>query len=559
MAKKLRKKIEESSVLENIRVIKSCVEDLGYNPKLFQVAQEPIESVRQYLDITAEETVLFCCVFVIMINNSPPELTDIAESMQLDVMSFLPHMHLFDNLIKKGYVEKRKVRRRSSEDSLKNKVYSINNELIECIIKQQPRPETRNEDDNGSLEVLQDIFILIGQCSDYDISQYELIHESSALFNDHKDLPVISEILSIGLTIQQKIIYSYVLWRSITGRTADLDTPCEAVCKNTAERMRIVNDFISGESPLIKGGWLEITEGKFNNDIEGTLTEKSLDLLKTENITVKESKGKKIITKKPEEIFKKELFFNSDEEKQWNRIHDLLLDNNFKPIQERLNEKGMLSGLTILFHGEPGTGKTESVLQLARETGREIMKIDASMTKSMWFGESEKFMKRIFTNYEELRQNSPVTPILFFNEADAILNKRKTDMSSNVAQTENALQNILLEGLENFKGIFIATTNLIQNLDNAFDRRFIYKMKFSIPSIETSTKIWQKAFPNLTNDECQKFASQFHFSGGQIDNIARKCEIEYLLNGEFPSTEIMEEFCLKEILIHTKTANRIGF
>jgi SpoVK/Ycf46/Vps4 family AAA+-type ATPase len=132
-------------------------------------------------------------------------------------------------------------------------------------------------------------------------------------------------------------------------------------------------------------------------------------------------------------------------------------------------------------------------------------------------------------------------------------------MSSNVAQTENALQNILLEGLENFKGIFIATTNLIQNLDDAFDRRFIYKMKFSIPDLETSVKIWRKAFPYLSKEDCVRLASTFQFSGGQIDNIARKCEIEYLLSGEMVNLEMMEEFCEKEILIQAKRTNRIGF
>lgn len=63
-------------------------------------------------------------------------------------------------------------------------------------------------------------------------------------------------------------------------------------------------------------------------------------------------------------------------------------------------------------------------------------------------------------------------PILFFNEADGVINKRKDSSSSNTAQTENEIQNIILQEMEDFKGILMATTNLIDNIDNAFDRRF---------------------------------------------------------------------------------------
>ncbi len=197
-------------------------------------------------------------------------------------------------------------------------------------------------------------------------------------------------------------------------------------------------------------------------------------------------------------------------------------------------------------------------MQLAKLTGREIMKIDVAMTKSMWFGESEKIMKRIFNNYEQLRQKSSITPILFFNEADAILGKRKVNSDSNVAQTENAIQNILLEALENFKGIFIATTNLIQNLDTAFDRRFIYKMCFMPPSIETGAQIWKQNLPFLTEENCMNLAESFQFSGGQIDNVVRKCEIERILSGRQANAQEVFAFCEREELLKNN-GSRIGF
>jgi hypothetical protein len=559
MAKKANKNTPEPTILENIRKIENELKGVGFSPKLFEVAREQINAVCNYLEVTSEETVLFSLIFAHMVNESPPEVSDIAKYMNIDVISFLPHMHLFENLIKKGYIERRRTRKRSSDDTFRNKIYLIDSELMECIIHQKPRPASMNKENVGSLEILQEIFLLIGQCGDYQISQFELIQDCTTLLHNNRELPVIKEILSMDLGIQHRIVFCYIIWKAIISQDADLDDPCDAVTKSTSEKIRMLNEFASGENPLTKGDWIAIKEGRFNNELEANLTDRSIELLKQENIVVKMAKMKKIATRKPDDIHKKELFFNPEEANQWWRIHSLLQESNFKPIQERLNEKGMSSGFTILFHGDPGTGKTESVLQLARESGREIMQVDSSMTKSMWFGESEKFMKRIFTNYEELRKNAFLSPILFFNEADAILNKRKTDMSSNVAQTENALQNILLEGLENFKGIFIATTNLIQNLDEAFDRRFIYKMRFSLPNLETSVKIWQKAFPHLTEKQCNHMASKFHFSGGQITNIVRKCEIEYLLNGKIATIDLMEEFCEKEILIQPKNTVKIGF
>src|SRR5690606_22400642 len=111
-------------------------------------------------------------------------------------------------------------------------------------------------------------------------------------------------------------------------------------------------------------------------------------------------------------------------------------------------------------------------------------------------------------------KNCLLKPILLFNEADAIIGKRKEIGSSNVDQTENTIQNILLEELEGFDGIFLATTNLVKNLDAAFDRRFLFKIEFHKPETSIKAKIWNSKMPVLTEDECKMLASRFDFSGG---------------------------------------------
>jgi SpoVK/Ycf46/Vps4 family AAA+-type ATPase len=218
----------------------------------------------------------------------------------------------------------------------------------------------------------------------------------------------------------------------------------------------------------------------------------------------------------------------------------------------------MRTGFACLFSGPPGTGKTETVYQIARETGRDIMVVDIAQTKSMWFGESEKIIKEVFTRYRDFAEDAEVTPILFINEADAIIGRRKDVSSSSVAQTENAIQNIILQELENLKGILIATTNMTENLDKAFDRRFLYKIEFKKPDIAIRQTIWQSLIPGLSSENARELASRFDFSGGQIENIARKRTVEFVLSGAEPTLGKLIGFCQDEMMTKD-TGKRIGF
>ncbi|MCB0513242.1 MAG: ATP-binding protein, partial [Bacteroidetes bacterium] len=238
-------------------------------------------------------------------------------------------------------------------------------------------------------------------------------------------------------------------------------------------------------------------------------------------------------------------------------LQNLLQEDKYHETQTRLTNKGLPKGIAILLHGVPGTGKTEIVKQLAKTTNREIMKVEISQSKSMWFGESEKIIKRIFTDYRAYAKESKLTPILLFNEADAIISKRKENSNSGVAQTENAIQNIILEELENFEGILMATTNLANNMDAAFERRFLFKIPFKKPTKEVRAKIWKSKLPHLEAECCQILAEKFDFSGGQIDNIIRKSEIQEIVHGSVTNFEQIQSFCKEEFII-TKTT-KIGF
>ena len=239
-----------------------------------------------------------------------------------------------------------------------------------------------------------------------------------------------------------------------------------------------------------------------------------------------------------------------------------LENNNLLAMQKRLEDKALPKGIAVLFYGAAGTGKTESVYQIAKATKRKIYHVDISETKSMWFGESEKLIKKVFTNYKNLcktcERHHENTPILLFNEADAIISKRKSVDSGNVAQTENAIQNIILEQMENLDGIMIATTNLCENMDKAFERRFLFKIKFEKPGLTERILIWKDKLSILSDEEAEKIARKYDFTGGEIDNIVRKCEIDEIITGIVPEINKIDELCKHERLA-TQENHIMGF
>lgn len=261
---------------------------------------------------------------------------------------------------------------------------------------------------------------------------------------------------------------------------------------------------------------------------------------------------------------KKELFFNSDEQKQIDLLTAALGIERMKDIRKALEAKGQRKGFACLFYGAPGTGKTETVNQIAIATGRDIMAVDVSSIRDRYYGETEKNIQAVFSSYRKVCETSVATPILLFNEADAIFAKRLTNVGDTCDQTENTIQNIILQEMEKFDGILIATTNLSSNLDSAFERRFLYKIEFAKPTVEARTAIWKSILPGLTDNQASDLAGSYDFSGGQIENIARKEAIDAVLYGrplESVDMKSVREACDNEKIGRTEKRERgkIGY
>ena len=258
------------------------------------------------------------------------------------------------------------------------------------------------------------------------------------------------------------------------------------------------------------------------------------------------------------DIPQKELYFGELDGEQILTMASLLHPEKYRQYINLLSQKGISGTAGILLMGPPGTGKTEIVRQIARFFGYDMLVADISKLEGEWWGESEKNYRELFRSCNYLAAVSEVPPILFFNEADAILSSRVA-VRTNADKLSNTIQNILLDELEKFTGIFIATTNLSSNLDQAFERRFSIKILLSYPEPEVSAKIWTAKISELTLEQALHLARQFRFSGGQIDNICRRCILYQIIHEEFPSLKTIEEFCRHEQLDRNDRVRVQGF
>lgn len=247
----------------------------------------------------------------------------------------------------------------------------------------------------------------------------------------------------------------------------------------------------------------------------------------------------------PDQISPVKLLFDTEMERQVKDVETLVMPKFYNQYIATLKPSARMKGITVLMHGSPGTGKTELALQLARKSNRTLFRIDVSQILSKWVGDSEKNLRARFREYRRYVKKVDPSPILFLNECDQLLGKRIA-ITQSVDQMRNSMQNMLLEELETFEGILIATTNMTQNLDDAFERRFLYKLRFNPASPSMLAKLWKSAIPRLSEAQCQTLSSRYPFSPGEMQNIATKLQLRRLLNPKAKYFDTVLELCKEE-------------
>ena len=501
--------------------------------------------------ITERQAVLFS----VSLQRGPyrVDFSDFASHFDLSRIKVLSLASDIDALVCKRLLRYRDAKDRDSFD--------IPNEVVNALKRNEAyvKPNSTGLD---CFELLDEIDHLFDDLDNNSINPQSLTVSIRELMADNPNIDFVQKFNSLG--IKKSDNWLLLMW--MCNRVVNHDDndfrlgeieelyPTRGEYSNARAKLR------SGENVLMTNNLVEhkVVDGMADNNRMGITDHAKALLLSEFKINNCEENVSNLI--KAESLQAKQLFYNEGMDKQVDEITSLLSPTKYNKIIERMRKKGFRQGFTCLFYGAAGTGKTETVYQLARATGRDIMLVDVPQIKSKWVGDSEKNIKAVFDRYREAIKHSKQAPILLFNEADAIFGVRKNEAQNAVDKMENTVQNIILQEMEQLEGILIATTNLEQNLDSAFERRFLYKLKFERPSSKVRAKIWQSMLAEITKTDALALADQFELSGGQIENVARKFTINDILFGckKGQVLKVLKDYCKNETLSRNSVA-RVGF
>ncbi len=340
----------------------------------------------------------------------------------------------------------------------------------------------------------------------------------------------------------------------------DIDKLIKEIYSEIHDRVKYKRKIKENSCELFKNEIVRFSDEMFSFLNYIKLSEHAMDVLLGgyQDSIKKEFRPKMGILIHPEKIETEQLFYNDSEFEQIETLSNALEEDNYKNLMTRLKDNGMKPGFTVLLYGYPGTGKTSSVKQVAKASGRSIFMVEIQKIQSKWVGESEKNLAKVFEEYKQAKRSFDKTPILLFNEADAILGKR-INVNSSVDKSFNTLQNILLQELEEFEGIFMATTNLADQLDSAFDRRLLYKIDFKKPAEPVRKKILSNVFKDISSKTIDVITEQFSLTGGQIANIKKKLLVKSVLDTNLDQESYLTTLCNEEFILSKSGRSTIGF
>ena len=543
------KKQKEMTLLQAIGHVVELAEDSKLSKEFMKKAKPEIQLLAKSYGITERQAVLFC----VCMEKGPRRVDydDLASYLNLNKIGVLSYASDIDALVRRRLLRYRDAKDEDDFDIPAVVIrYLKHNEVYQL-------PKRTGLDCSELFELLDMWF---EDLDDNAISPKELSEELASLYKDNPQICFVRHLKEFYLRDDDQLLVTFFCHCLVNKDDDDIrPAQIENLFGSKNEFCKAKSELRTGEHKLMQKKLIEHRcEDGIADNTRYKLTESAKRTLLAEmNIDASAEKLADVIDSKT--LGEKQLFFPKDIQRQMEELGRFLQPENFQKIQERMKDKGFRNGFACLFYGSPGTGKTEIVYQLARQTGRNIMVVDVPRIKSKWVGESEKNIKALFDRYREQVKRASLTPILLFNEADAIIGIRKNGAQSAVDKMENSIQNIILQEMEQLDGIMIATTNLQQNMDKAFERRFLYKIKFDKPTEEARASIWRSMIPDLSDLDIHTLASKYDFSGGQIENIARHYAIDTILHGQ--SDDILSmliHHCDNE-RIDEKDMRKIGF
>lgn len=520
----------QKSILECFEHIVELAEDSNLDSDFFDTASTHIKYAARKLNLTPMQVVLLS-IFVDRSEDSRIMISEIAKYAGCRTTRILRLSDDIDVLESNHYI-----RASRSRNSLS---YRVPGEVLDALRKNQPYvhvtepvPDTQAFFDRFDQ--------LMNEKDDDELTNESLMRQTMELLHEIHDTEFAKRLGNYNLDNEMLLLFIFMAHLYVENSDDHIMFHnIDDIYDNEKIPSYIKSGFRNRSLPLFRYKLIEnVNEDGMARSDAFKLTDMAKEELLCElnlNNVGKSDKG--LI--KADTLAEKSLIYNASERDQITELSSILSESRFNEVQTRLRSTGMRPGFCCIFYGAPGTGKTETVYQIARQTGRDIMRVDVDKIKSCWVGESEKNIKTLFDRYRSICKNSKLAPILLFNEADAVLGVRMEGAARAVDKMENSIQNIILQEMETLEGIMIATTNLTTNLDKAFERRFLYKIRFDKPTLESRAKIWQTMLPALAEPDARTLATRFDLSGGEIENIVRKHTVKAILSVK-DTTDIQE-------------------
>jgi len=246
-----------------------------------------------------------------------------------------------------------------------------------------------------------------------------------------------------------------------------------------------------------------------------------------------------------QDIEEKPLFYNKEDRMAYSTIAGIASGDNCEMVLEDLKKYKLRTSLGILLYGAPGCGKTEMARQVARSSHKDLYCMSIEKNRKSYVGEEENTVADIFRNMGYMSALSGRGAILFIDEADAFFAPRVSVGRSNDVYV-NSVQNILLQAIERYDGLFIAASNTTSNIDTAFDSRIAMKFEIHRPDSDTRRAILSSKASFLGEDAIETIATGYELTGRQIDNVLIQVIMLSRVRGALPSLDEIREMCQSE-------------
>ena len=552
-----RGNVELSELADSLNTVYRTVDENGLGEGVPEKLEREIKVISEVFGISRNAAFLLPCIVERSLGNGC-DADDLSDFVGCSNIEFLGYFGCLDEMEGHGVIS-------HSNRGGGREFYYVTREAGETIEKGvpfKPFPMTGLSAD----EFFTRFRIFISDLKNDNIGPERLLELMSKLVRENQQLLFCRRVLESGLledippTEQRIFFYLCHRWVSFSDESTAIGTLVQ-LSERMEDDQLLRRTLAKGRSAVQRSGLVTFGGDAGYQDPESlSLSEEVRSTFFTE-VTIDAEKDARHPDLVPaSDIVERNLFYNARETGQMERLASLLSPDNFRGVQQRLQEMGMRKGFAVLFSGGAGCGKTAGVYELARRTGRDVFAVDMSQLKSKWVGDSEKIVKGVFDTYRRMCRRKENAPILLFNEADAIFAKRMENPRDSVDQMMNAIQNICLDAIENLDGILIATTNLAGNFcDEAFARRFIFKVEFSTPEAAIRSRIWKSMVDTLSDEDAAVLGRDYTFSGGNIENIARKSAVGYVLSGRKAGLDELRRYCDEEMISSQRQVRKIGF